>query len=504
MSRINTNVNSLIAQRIVSQQNLQLTKSLERLSTGLAINRGADDPAGLIVSEKLRSEKAGLYAALANAERAGQVINIAEGGLNEISSLLIEVRSLVSQSTSEAGMSTAEKEANQLQIDAILQTIDRIASTTSFQGTKLLNGGFDFNVDAVHTSVEDYQINGAKIMAGMTQDVSFMITQSAQHAGLVLSSFDAYIRLNNDPDARFTFEVAGSKGSQEFSFASATALDDVASVINNFKGVTGVSAVVSSISELVFKSIEYGSTQFVSVQVTEGQDEIQGSGFYSLNATDENVLDTGSQTTFENATTAIRDEGQDIIANINGVSARGKGRTAAIRTGMLDISLTLTSGGAQKLGGLDALTITGGGAIFNLGPTIDINNQVRLGIRNVATRNLGSMLAGGFLNDLGIGNAANLINGNLETAEAVVTEAIDHVNTLRSRLGAFQKFTIGSTINTLGIALENTNAAESIIRDTDFAAETAELTRAQILVAAASHVLSISNAQSRQVLTLLS
>ena len=86
MSRINTNVNSLIAQRTLGTQNTLLSKSLERLSTGLAITRGSDNPAGLIASEKLRSEKAAISSAVANAQRADQVVNIAEGGLTEIQS----------------------------------------------------------------------------------------------------------------------------------------------------------------------------------------------------------------------------------------------------------------------------------------------------------------------------------------------------------------------------------------------------------------------------------
>ena len=108
MSRINTNVSSLLAQRILGQQNQSLTQSLERLSTGLRINRGADDPAGLIASERLRSEQAAISAAIGNAERADQVVNIAEGGLQEISNLLVEVQSLVGQSANEAGLSDEE------------------------------------------------------------------------------------------------------------------------------------------------------------------------------------------------------------------------------------------------------------------------------------------------------------------------------------------------------------------------------------------------------------
>jgi len=92
MTRINTNVQSMLAQRVLGANNQALNTSLERLSTGLRINRGADDPAGLIASQNLRAEKAGIGTAIENAERADQVVNIAEGGLNEVSSLLTELQ----------------------------------------------------------------------------------------------------------------------------------------------------------------------------------------------------------------------------------------------------------------------------------------------------------------------------------------------------------------------------------------------------------------------------
>ncbi|MFW5653442.1 MAG: flagellin, partial [Planctomycetota bacterium] len=139
MSRIVTNVQSLIGQRTLNTQNKGLSTSLERLSTGIRINRGADDPAGLIASENLRAEKAAITSAIDNATRAEQVVNVAEGGLTEVSNLLIELQSLVGSAANEEGLSEEEKKANQLQIDSILQTIDRISQSTSFQGIKLLD-----------------------------------------------------------------------------------------------------------------------------------------------------------------------------------------------------------------------------------------------------------------------------------------------------------------------------------------------------------------------------
>jgi len=498
MSRINTNISSLISQRILGQQNDSLSKSLERLSTGFKINRGADNPAGLIASEALRSEKTAIEAAIGNAERADQVVNIAEGGLQEINSLLLEVQGLVGQSANDAGLSEDEKAANQLQIDSILQTIDRIAASTSFQGTKLLNGSFDFTVSAQAEEVVDFQVNAAKLGFNENQDVQVLVTQSAQNAGLFLSMDGNSLDLSAS-DARLVFEVAGAKGSRQFTFASGTATSSIASQINTFKEITGVSAAVSG-DGIRLDSSEFGSNEFVSVNVVD--DGGQTGGVALLSAGDTGTAVGAGFTNLSAVTNAVRDEGQDVGAIINGINATADGKTARINTDFLDVELTLNTSGAQNLGSIDAFTITGGGAKFNLGPNVDINNQVSVGIGNVAARNLGDS-NNGFLDDLGSSKSANVENGDLNKAQNIVNSAINQVSSLRGRLGAFQKNTIGATIRSLGVALENTSAAESAIRDTDFAEETAELTRAQILQQAATNVLSIANSQPQSVLALL-
>ena len=502
MSRINTNVNSLIAQRILGNQNQGLNKSLERLSTGFRINRGADDPAGLIASERLRSEKAAISAAIGNAERADQVVNIAEGGLQEINALLLEVQSLVGQSANDAGLSREEKEANQLQIDSILQTIDRISQATSFQGIKLLNGTHDFSISGQSTNVADFSINAAKLETGDTRDVSVVVTNSAQHGALFLSAGGTSLDLDSADD-KFVFEVAGSQGSRQFTFASGTTLDEVAVGINTFKSVTGVSATVSG-NGLALKSTDFGSREFVSVKMVE--DGGQAGGIYTMAADDENAADTGSATAYSAATNAIRDEGVDVGAIINGITATSNGKVARINTDFLDVEVDLTEGAAQSLTAFDAFTITGGGAKFNLGPAVNITNQVSVGIENVAARNLGRTVSDSTayqLNDLGSGRDLNVVDGNLEVAQASVDGAIGQIAALRGRLGAFQKNVVGATIRSLGVALENTSAAESSIRDTDFAAETANMTRNQILVQAATNTLAIANSNPQNVLSLL-
>ena len=512
MSRINTNVSSLLAQRILGQQNKDLKVSLERLSTGLAINRGADNPAGLIASENLRSEKAQISAAITNSERADQVVNIAEGGLQEVSALVLEIQGLVTETANDAGLSAAEKDANQLQIDSIIQTIDRIANNTSFQGTKLLNGTFDFTVTSQSSSVSDFQINAAKLEHNDDRAIQVVVTQSAQHAGLTLSATGPSLNLSS-ADARLTFELAGARGSREFSFASGTALSAIVGAINTFTSVTGVSAALSGAgstanSSVILKSDKFGSNQFVSIKINDdgGINGASGAGagaaIASLATQDENAI--GSLiTTFANATNPVRDSGQDVGAIINGIAATSDGEIARINTDYLDLNVTLTDSGAQTLTTIEtAFRITGGGASFNLGPKVNIDNQVRLGIENVASRNLGNN-ALGFLDDLGSGKSSNLIDGDLEAGQKIVDEAIRQTSLVRGRLGAFQKNIVGATIRSLGVALENTSAAESAIRDTDFASETAQLTRSQILVNAATNILSIANSQPQNVLGLL-
>jgi flagellin len=508
MSRINTNVTSLIAQRILGINNQNLTTSLERLSTGLKISRGKDDPAGLIASEALRAEARGLNQAVANAERADQVSNIAEGGLQEVSGLLTELQGLVTQTANTAGLSAAEKQANQLQIDSILQTIDRVASATSFQGIRLLNGNFDYTVDAVDTDVAAYRVNAAKLTFEGTRDVEVQVTQSAQTGALLLSFGGANLDLagagTDDPTERFVIEIGGIDGSRELSFSSGTSLATIVDTINTFTDVTGVSAIVSG-TGIRLDSTAFGGSEFVSVKVTDDGGAV-GDGVVAYTTGQNYTSDAASAVAFTAATNRITDFGQDLGATINGINAVTSGKVARISTDFLDVEIELTTTASEQLSAISAFTITGGGADFQLAGNVDIGGKVAIGIGNVAVREIGRTLDDTdtyYLANLGAGRELNVVDGDLSKAQDVVTNAIKDLSSLRGRLGAFQKNTVGATIRSLGVSLENTIAAESIIRDADFASETANLTRSQILVSSATQVLSLSNAQPQNVLSLL-
>jgi flagellin len=512
MTRINTNVPSMIAQRVLGGNNSALNNSLERLSTGLRINRGKDDPAGLIASENLRADKAAITAAIKNAERADQVVNIAEGGLNEVSSLLTDLQSLLTATANTAGLSREEKEANQLQIDSILQTIDRVAGTTAFQGSKLLNGNFDYKTTNVSGKVDAFKVNAAKLQFNGDQDVSVIVTQSAQVAGYIMSFGGAALNLSAS-DNQFVIEIAGVNGSRELSFASGTTLSTIQETINTFTDVTGVSAVASG-NFLRLTSNEYGSDQFVSMRVVDSGG--QAGALRKLNATDALKGAVGSTVAAFNALgNTVTDNGRDVGATINGVLATTKGLNAAINTDFLNVQIKLTADAGGTLGAFDAFTIDQGGADFQLAGRVDIAGKVSLGIGNVAVRSLGAqsiterdsegtlVTKNYSLADMASGRGINVVDGNLSGAQKVLESAIREVSTLRGRLGAFQSNTVGATIRSLGVTLENTAAAESIIRDVDFASETASMTRSQILSQSAQSALQQANFQPQNALQLL-
>ena len=510
MTRINTNVNSLISQRVLAQNSKSLNTSLERLSTGLRVNRGKDDPAGLIASQNLRAEKTAITSAISNAQRADQVVNIAEGGLDEVSTLLNELQSLVTTTANDAGLSVEEKEANQLQIDSILQTIDRVAAATSFQGAKLLNGNLDYTTNSVDAAVSSFTVNGAKLNFGGTRDVDVLVTGSAQVGGFFLSVGGSNLNLGAATD-QFVIEISGTEGSRELSFASGTTIIDVAAAINSFTDVTGVKATVSGTGFRIDSS-ELGSNEFVSVKIVDDGaiGNASNIGVYNFLAADTTDADTSAHTDFSAAGNPLKDLGQDVSATINGLTATTAGTTARINTDFLDVEVDLSTttgtANAQTLGSLTAFTITGGGADFQLAGKVDIGGKVSLGIGNVAARSIGRYNDGTnsfFLNDLGAGSSLNVVDGDMTKAQKAVSQAIKDVSSLRGRLGAFQKNTIGATIRSLSVSLENSAAAESVIRDADFAQETAELTRSQILVASAQNTLSLANNQPQSALQLL-
>jgi flagellin len=272
------------------------------------------------------------------------------------------------------------------------------------------------------------------------------------------------------------FQLSGSSGSEVFSFGAGTGITDLVSAINSQSDATGVTATASG-TTLQLKSSNYGSDQFVNLDVIQ-----EGVG--------------GTITAGLSGNTTARDAGTDVVATVNGITANGKGNELSINTATLDLSTSVAAG----FTGTSSFTIAGGGALFQLGPDVVSNQQARIGIGSVNTARLGGV--NGKLYQLGSGGSADLTN-DPTTAALIVEDSINQITGLRGRLGAFQRTSLETNQNALNDTLINLTEAESNIRDADFAAESANLTRAQILVQSGTAVLQIANSNPQNVLSLL-
>ncbi len=237
MTRINTNVSSLVAQTNLSRVNGDLQSRLTRLSTGLRINSGKDDPAGLIASEALRSNIISTEKAIVNNERANQLIATADSALGQVSQLLNDIRGLVTEAANTGVLSNEQIAANQLQIDSSLEAIDRIAQITSFQGKKLLDGSLDFNTGGVNnakiTSLLVDQANfGSQTSIGVEINVVAQATR-----GKLNYAFGAV-------SENLALQIRGSNGTEAFNFAANSTIEEIASAVNLVSDATGVEAVV--------------------------------------------------------------------------------------------------------------------------------------------------------------------------------------------------------------------------------------------------------------------
>lgn len=474
MSRINTNVAALVAQSGLANSQRSLSSTLQRLSTGLRINTGADDPAGLIASEGLKSEIAGINQAIDNSSRATNVISTADGALGEVSTLLNNIKGLVVQAANSGAMSPDEIKANQLQIDSAVESITRISSNTAFSGLHLLDGSLDYVTSGVaQSAVTALNISHANFGTGSTIPVQVNVVTSARHADLQFRS-GAIV-------SSVTLQIAGNEGTQTLNFTSGTTASAIAFAVNQISDSTGVKASLinpaNAASGVDFTSAGFGSTQFVSIT--------SQSGTFS--------------TTDTSGSTKNRNTGRDAVATVNGAVTVADGLNLKVNTSALDMDMTLDN----KFGlGTTQFVVTGGGAKFQLGPTVNSAEQVSIGIQSIAASQLGDKDLG-YLSDLVTGGTASIEGGQAAQASQILEYAINQVAVLRGKLGAFEKNTLQTNADSLQVTLENVTASESSIADADFAQETSNLTRAQILQQAGTSVLATANSTPQSVLSLL-
>ncbi len=237
MTRINTNVAALRGLRSLNRANDLQNTALTRLSTGLKINSGKDNPAGLIAGETLRSQVSAIEQSIKNSSRANNVIATADAALGEISNLLNQVRGLVQESLNSGALSQSEIEANQLQVDAALSAVNRISANTTFAGDKLIDGSKAFVTQLTagdSAKLDDFQINEAVFSSSSTIEIEAAITKQAEKGELRY--------LQGNLSSASTIEIAGSTGSQVIFLGASSTSADIQDAVNAVSDVTGVVA----------------------------------------------------------------------------------------------------------------------------------------------------------------------------------------------------------------------------------------------------------------------
>jgi len=485
---VNTNVSSLNAQRNLSTSQASLTTSMQRLSSGLRINSAKDDAAGLSIGERFTSQIRGNEQATRNANDGISLAQTAEGDLDQVTNNLQRIRELAVQS-SNATNSASDRASLNNEATQLIAEIDRVASNSSFNGTKLLDGSFtakSFQVGANNTANDRITINsiadaratglGSNILsAGGT----VMGTTKAAAVDLTGGNTIAI-------EAGLTVNTANGGTTAAFGYAANADAKAIAAAINTNAATVGVtatasnSATLSALSAAGTVSFTLGGTgsAAISAAITDPTDLTALVGAINGAAGTTKVTASFTSTSSKDSITLTSADGSDI-------SVLNYANTSAVVGDTLAFSgVTLTEGGSDSSIKVGSVSLDSSkGAITLSGQNADVFNTATSTFSSVASVSLTSA-------------------ANAQATLAVIDAALSQVNVSRGDLGAYQN-RFDSTIASLQTTNENLTAARGRIKDADFAKETANLSRAQILQQAGTAMLAQANQSSQGILSLL-
>jgi flagellin len=471
--RINTNVGALSAFNSVNQVTDMLSKSQGKLSSGLRIKDASDDPAGLISSELFRSQINSMDAALRNNQEALNYAKTAENALGEMSKLLSDARGLAIASGNSATLTAAQVAANQDQVNSIIASIDRISTTVTYSGRKLLDGSAGTTTQISNqTKVSGFSFGGS---LGTTSITANGLITLQQTTAATRALYTATSLLTTGAVASGTVALNGVN----FNISAGTAGASLANVFNAASAQTGVTASWNAAgNQLTFQSVQTGSNKQITFTDTTG------------------VVSSAANTT----------------ANVAGVDAAATvtiGGIAALFTGGRSGAdgLTLTDSNGNKL-----LVGEGGNAVSAaaaVGRVVAQDSNFQIGFlsgvtANLALRNMGSSQLGA-----GVVSGTTLNNLDFSTAQsatsalAVLDKAIEEVSSMRGKIGNFQRNVLETNNRSLTNMRENLSASESSIRDLDVANEMTHYTKLQVMQQAGMSILGQANQSGQAVMSLL-
>jgi flagellin len=488
--RINTNTTAMNALRNLTNVSDNFARSIERLSSGLRINRGADDPAGLIISENLRAQMVGLAQATANAQDAANLVKTAEGALDEIHNLLRTMRQLAVHAANTGVNDLTAVQADQTQIRSALESLNRIAEQTQFGTKKLLDGTAGISAQVTDTARLAGIFMGSTFNGQIVQSGSVTITVNTPATRATVAGTATYVSVNSS----ISTVGGGTNGAggtvvingQSITVTGNDTVQTLIDRINALTSVTGVSAMFSfgNGSGVVFLTqVNYGA-QF-RIEANQSATLLFSSGTTSFSAGVDAVVNV-QVTTSAGVTSA---------AFTGGRAAGDSG--LRVKDAYGNTLLLTEAGNSTSVSNARVAVVSAQSLVFQIGA--NAGQVARVSLRDTRASQLGTtVVAGKSLQDIDV-----TTQQGAQDAIRIIDEAISQISQLRGNIGAFQKQVLESTMRSLNVARENLAASESAIRDTDMAEEVMNYTKLQILQQAGMAVLAQANAAPQSVLSLL-
>jgi flagellin len=484
-SVINTNISSLTAQRNLAMSQASLSTSMQRLSSGLRINSAKDDAAGLAISERMTAQIRGSNQAARNANDGISLAQTAEGDLGQIGSNLQRMRELAVQSAN-ATNSSSDRAALDGEVQALAQEIDRVAQNSSFNGTKLLDGSFAskaFQVGANNTgndSINIAQVNSART-SSLGNGYAVSATTAAAGNGTALAATDLTINGIAVGASLASYDTLSTAGNAGSAIAKAAAINAASAGVTATAGpTTKAGSAITASSAVADGAIKING---VSIGALAGNASITTAGDDLVTAINAKTAQTGvTATNAAGTVTLAAADGRNIDITANAAATTGTGFSTSTTSG----KLTITGNSATTSAGAKTFVLADGGSTAGAA-----NSGFTMGTVSAVTTS---------------GTKLNLINvldvAGAKKAIDAIDLALTSVNSSRAELGAYQnRFT--SVVTSLQTTSENLSASRSRIQDADFAAETANLSRSQILQQAGTAMVAQANQLPQGVLQLL-
>ncbi len=463
--RINTNVAALTAHRNSVMNNQALNQNLERLSSGLRINKAADDASGLAIADSLNSQATGLGQAIKNANDGINVVQTADGALQEYTNIINTVRTKSIQAASD-GQNADSRKAIQNDINKLLQEAQNIATTTSFNGQNLLDGTFQNK--HFHIGAYANQTVGINIASAQTNSIGAHVDETGSAVAITAALTAGTVTINGVDIGATTADSSSGANTTAHSATSAWA---VAQAINSVASATGTEATAN--------------TTVTGSAVTTGS---LAAGDLKINGVDVGKLDVSAN----DSDSALMNAINSISNQTNVVASHDGGKIVLTATDGSDIKIETANNGST-ISGLTAATTQG---------KITLTSDNAVSVADSSNGKIGF----GATDSISTSKTLNSIDVSTrdaaESAIKTTDSALRQIDTIRSSIGSVQN-QLESTVRNISTTQVNVIAAKSTIMDVDFASESANFAKHNILAQSGSYALSQANAVQQNVLRLL-